>query len=42
MEQQTEKKSMMKELIESGKAKGKISTKEINDLLEEDDFDIPF
>ncbi|MBE6885146.1 MAG: RNA polymerase sigma factor RpoD [Ruminococcaceae bacterium] len=40
MEQQTEKKSMMKELIESGKAKGKISTKEINDLLEEDDFDI--
>ena len=35
----TEKKSMVKELIESGKAKGKVSTKEINDLLEEDDFD---
>ena len=34
-----EKKSMVKELIESGKAKGKLSTKEINDLLEEDDFD---
>ena len=34
-----EKKSMVKELIESGKAQGKLSTKEINDLLEEDDFD---
>ena len=41
MEQQnTEKKSMMKELIENGKAKGKLSTKEINDMLEEDDFDV--
>ncbi len=35
-----EKKSMVKELIESGKAKGKLSTKEINELLEEDDFDV--
>ncbi|MBQ3049233.1 MAG: sigma-70 family RNA polymerase sigma factor, partial [Oscillospiraceae bacterium] len=31
---------MVKELIESGKAKGKLSTKEINDLLEDDGFDV--
>ena len=31
---------VIKELIESGKAKGKLTTKEINDALEELDFDV--
>ncbi len=34
-----EKKNFIKELIEQGKSKGKLSTKEINDALEEVDFD---
>ncbi len=34
-----EKKMLIKDLIEQGKRKGKLSTKEINDLLEELDFD---
>lgn len=35
-----EKKNLIKELIEQGKRKGKLSTKEINDVLEEMDFDV--
>lgn len=35
-----DKKQVIKDLIESGKAKGKLTTKEINDALEELDFDV--
>lgn len=35
-----EKRNLIKELIENGKKKGKLSTKEINDVLEEMDFDV--
>ncbi len=35
-----DKKALLKELIESGKKKGKLTTKEINDVLEEMDFDV--
>ncbi len=35
-----DKKSVIKDLLEAGKAKGKLSTKEINDALEELDFDV--
>ncbi|MDD3192931.1 MAG: RNA polymerase sigma factor RpoD [Oscillospiraceae bacterium] len=35
-----DKKSVIKDLIESGKAKGKLTTKEITDALEELDFDV--
>ncbi len=35
-----DKKSVIKELIELGKTKGKLTTKEINDALEELDFDV--
>ena len=35
-----DKKAVIKELIEMGKAKGKLTTKEINDALEELDFDV--
>ena len=35
-----DKKSVIRDLIESGKAKGKLTTKEINDALEELDFDV--
>ncbi len=35
-----DKKAVIRELIESGKAKGKLTTKEINDALEELDFDV--
>ena len=36
----TDKTSIVRDLIESGKTKGKLSTKEINDALEELDFDV--
>ncbi len=36
----TDKKTAIKELLESGKAKGRLTTKEINDALEELDFDV--
>ena len=35
-----DKKNVIKELIEHGKAKGKLTTKEINDAMEELDFDV--
>jgi len=35
-----DKKAVIRDLIESGKAKGKLTTKEINDALEELDFDV--
>lgn len=35
-----DKSKLIKDLIESGKSKGKLSTKEINDVLEELDFDV--
>ena len=35
-----DKKTLLKDLIDSGKQKGKLSTKEINDVLEELDFDV--
>ena len=35
----TEKKSAVVDLMEQGKAKGKLTTKEITDALEEMDFD---
>ena len=35
-----DKKTLLKDLIENGKIKGKLSTKEINDVLEELDFDV--
>ncbi|WP_040198263.1 RNA polymerase sigma factor RpoD [Candidatus Soleaferrea massiliensis] len=35
-----EKKNVIKDLIEHGKTKGKLTTKEINDALEELDFDV--
>ena len=35
-----EKKAILKELLESGKAKGKLTTKEISDALEELDYDV--
>lgn len=35
-----ERKSAIRELIEQGKAKGKLTTKEINDVLEELDYDV--
>jgi len=35
-----DKKVAIKELLESGKAKGRLTTKEINDALEELDFDV--
>ncbi len=35
-----EKANVIKELIEQGKAKGRLTTKEINDALEEMDFDV--
>ncbi len=35
-----EKRNLIKELIENGKKKGKLTTKEINDVLEEMDFDV--
>lgn len=35
-----DKKSVIKDLIEQGKAKGKVTTKELNDALEELDFDV--
>lgn len=34
------KKAIIKELIEQGKATGKLTTKQINDVLEETDFDV--
>ena len=39
-EQENNKKSLLKDLIEQGRAKGKLTTKEINDVLEELDFDV--
>ena len=35
-----DKKALLKDLIEQGKKKGKLTTKEINDVLEEMDFDV--
>ena len=35
-----DKKSVIKDLIELGKSKGKLTTKEITDALEELDFDV--
>lgn len=35
-----EKKTVLKELLENGKAKGKLTTKEISDALEELDYDV--
>ena len=35
-----EKKNGVAELIESGKAKNKLTTKEITDFLEEQDFEV--
>ena len=35
-----EKKDVLKELLEHGKQKGQLTTKEINDALEELDFDV--
>ncbi len=35
-----ERKSAIRDLIEQGKAKGKLTTKEINDVLEELDYDV--
>ncbi len=35
-----EKKALLKELIETGKAKGKLTTKELSDALEELDYDV--
>ena len=35
-----DRKSAIRELIEQGKAKGKLTTKEINDVLEELDYDV--
>ncbi|MCI8649987.1 MAG: RNA polymerase sigma factor RpoD [Anaerotruncus sp.] len=35
-----DKKSILRELLENGKAKGKLSTKEISDVLEELDYDV--
>ena len=35
-----EKKAVLKELLENGKAKGKLTTKEISDALEELDYDV--
>ena len=35
-----DKKSILKELLESGKSKGKLTTKEISDALEELDYDV--
>ncbi len=35
-----DKKTVIRDLIESGKAKGRLTTKEINDALEELDFDV--
>ena len=35
-----EKKAILKELLESGKAKGKLTTQEISDALEELDYDV--
>ncbi len=35
-----DKKNLLNDLIEQGKAKGKLTTKEINDVLEEMDFDV--
>ena len=34
------KKGLIKELLEQGKATGKLTTKQINDVLEEVDFDV--
>ena len=36
----TDKKTLIRELIETGKSKGRLTTKEINDVLEELDFDV--
>ncbi len=36
----SKKTALIKELIESGKRKGKLTTREINDVLEEMDFDV--
>lgn len=36
----TDKKNVISSLIESGKAKGKLSTKDITDALEELDYDV--
>ncbi|MEG1017070.1 MAG: RNA polymerase sigma factor region1.1 domain-containing protein, partial [Oscillospiraceae bacterium] len=35
-----DKKMLIKDLIEQGKRKGKLTTQEINDVLEELDFDV--
>ena len=35
-----DRKTIIKDLIEQGKAKGKLTTKEINDALEELDYDV--
>ena len=35
-----DRKAVIRELIETGKAKGRLTTKEINDALEELDFDV--
>jgi len=35
-----EKKTLIRDLVEQGKAKGKLTTKELNDALEELDFDV--
>lgn len=40
MAEQEVKKNPLRELIEQGRAKGRLSTKEINDVLEEMDFDV--
>ena len=39
-EQQEVKRNPLRELIEQGRAKGRLTTKEINDVLEEMDFDV--
>ena len=35
-----DKKQVIKELIDKGKEKGRVTTKELNDVLEELDFDV--
>ena len=35
-----EKKNLIRELIETGKRNGKLTTKEINDAIEETGFDV--
>jgi RNA polymerase primary sigma factor len=40
MKTMAEKKNGLNELLESGKSKGKLTTKEITDFLEEQDYDV--